>query len=68
MLQELADKSENQGLKINTTNTKVMKSDTPINVDNTRIENVESYIYLGQRYNTRDKTWDKELERRIMAS
>ena len=56
MLQELADKSENQGLKINTTNTKVMKSDTPINVDNTRIENVESYIYLGQRYNTRDKT------------
>ena len=24
-------------------------------VDNTQIENVESYIYLGQRYSTRDK-------------
>ena len=37
MLQELADESENQGLK--------MENDTPIRiyVNNTQIENVESY-------------------------
>ncbi|KAK2171863.1 hypothetical protein NP493_1017g02048 [Ridgeia piscesae] len=28
----------------------MMENDTPIYVNNTQIENVESYIYLGQRY------------------
>ena len=32
-------------------------------VNNTQIENVESYIYLGQRYSTRDKNLDKEFLR-----
>ena len=45
MLQELADVSDNQGLKMNKLKTKVMmETDTPIYVNNTQIENVESYI------------------------
>ena len=60
MLQESADKSDNQDLKMNKSKTKVMmETDTPIYVNNTQIENVESYIYLGQRYSTRDKNQDK---------
>ena len=48
MLQELADESDKQGLKMNKSKTKVMMK-THIYVNNTQIENVESYIYLGQR-------------------
>ena len=51
MLQELADESENQDLKMNKTKV-MMETDTPIYVNNTQIENFESYIYLGQRYST----------------
>ena len=48
--------------------TKVMiKNDTPLNVTNTQIKNVESCIYLGQRYSTRDKNQDKEVKRRFTA-
>ena len=66
MLQELA--AENQGLKMNKSKTKVMmENDTPIYVNNTRIKNVESFIYLGQRYSTRGKNQDKEIQRRITA-
>ena len=66
MLQELADKSENQGLKMNKSKTKVMmENDTPIYVNNTQIENVESYIYLGQRYSTRYKNQDKKIHGRL---
>ena len=32
-----------------------MENDTPIYVNNTQIEKIESYIYLGQRYSTREK-------------
>ena len=68
MLQELAEESKNQGLKINKSKKKVMMEDgTPIYVNNTQIENVESYIYLGQRYCTRDKNQDKAIQRRITA-
>ena len=64
MLQELADESENQGLNVNMSKTRViMETDTPIYVNNTQIENVESYIYLGQRYSTRDKNQNKEESR-----
>ena len=68
MLQELADETENQGLKMNKSKTKVMMgNDTPIYVNNTQIENVESDIHLGQRYSTIDnnKKQDKEILRRI---
>ena len=56
MLRELADASANQGLRMNKSKTKLMmENDTPIYVNNTQIETVESYIYLGQRHSTRDK-------------
>ena len=49
MLEELADESENQGPKMNKSKIKVMmENDTPY-VNNTHIENVESYVYLLQR-------------------
>ena len=41
---------ELQHLNMNMSQTRVMTEyDTPIYVYNTQIENVESYIYLGQR-------------------
>ena len=44
---------------MNKSKTKVtMENDTPIYVNNTQIENVESYILLGQTYSTRDKNQD----------
>ena len=68
LLQELADESDNQGLKINMSKTKVMiENGTPTYVNNTQVENIECYIYLRQRYSTRDKNKDKEFQRRIMA-
>ena len=43
MLEELADESENHGMKITKSKTKVMlENDTLICVNNTQIENVES--------------------------
>ena len=61
-VQELDDESENQGLKMNMSKTKVVvENDTPIHVNNTQIENVESDIYLGQRYSTIDKNQDEEI-------
>ncbi|KAK2183438.1 hypothetical protein NP493_312g04010 [Ridgeia piscesae] len=45
----------------------MMENDTPIYVNNTQIENVESYIYLGQRYSTRNKNQVTEIQRRITA-
>ena len=50
MLQKLADESENK------------ENDTSIYINNTQIENVESYVYLGQKYSTRDKYQDKEMQ------
>ncbi|KAK2171715.1 hypothetical protein NP493_1033g00041 [Ridgeia piscesae] len=45
----------------------MMEADTPIYVNNTQIENVESYSFLGQRYSTRDKNLHKETQRRILS-
>ena len=68
MLQELADERDNRGLKMNKSKTKVMmEGDTPIFVNNAQIENVESYIYLEQKYCTRNKNQDKEIQTRITA-
>ena len=68
MRHELADESENQGLPMNKSKTNVMmENDTQIYVHTTQIENFESYVYLGHRYNTRDKNQDKEIQRRITA-
>ena len=55
-------------LKMNIAKTKVMVVDnTPINVNNVPIENVEGYVYLGQRYSLKEKNQDKEIQRIIMA-
>ena len=63
MQQELSDESRRMGLKMNIAKTKVMVADnTPINVNNVLIENVQGYVYLGQK-----KNQDKEIQRRIMA-
>ena len=67
-LQQLLQLAENQGLKMNRLKTNVMmENNIPIYVNNTQTENVESYIYLGQTYNTRDKNKDQEIQRRITA-
>ena len=59
MLQELADESDNQGLKMNMSKTKVMmETDTPIYVNN---------IYLEHRYSTWHRNKDKEIQIRITA-
>ena len=56
------------GLKMNIAKTKVMVVDnTPINVNNVLIENVQGYVYLGQHYSLKEKNQDKEIQRRIMA-
>ena len=53
---------------MNKSKTKVMmENDTPIYVNNTQIDNVESNIYRRQRYSTRDKNQVKEIQRRITA-
>ena len=68
MLQELSDESRRMGLKMNITKTKVMVVDnTPINVNNVLIENVQGNVYLGQHYSLKEKNQDKEIQRRIMA-
>ena len=49
MLQELSDESRRMGLKMNIAKTNVMVVDnTPVNVKNVLIENVQGYVYLGQ--------------------
>ena len=68
MLQELSGESRRMGLKMNIAKTKVMVVDnTPINVNNVLIENVQGYVYLGQHYSLKEKNQDKEIQRRIMA-
>ena len=68
MQQELADESRRMGLKMNIAKTKVIVVDnTPINVNNVLIENVQGYVYLGQHYSLKEKNQDKGIQRRIMA-
>ncbi len=56
------------GLKMNIAKTKVNVVDnSPINLNNVLIENVQGYVYLGQHYSLKEKNQDKEIQRRIMA-
>ena len=56
------------GLTMNIAKIKVMVVDnTPKNVNNVLIENVEGFMYLGQHYSLKEKNQDKEIQRRIMA-
>ena len=45
----------------------MVEDNTLIYVNNTQIENAESYVYLGQRFSLRDKNQDKEILRPITA-
>ena len=68
MPQELSDESRRMGLKMNIANTKAMVVDnTPINVNNVLIENVQGYVYLVQHYILKENNQDKDIQRRIMA-
>ena len=68
MLQELSGESRWMGLKMNIAKTKVMVvANTPINVNNVLIENVQGYVYLGQHYSLKEKNQEKEIQWRIMA-
>ena len=56
------------GLTMNIAKTKVIfVYNTPINVNNGLIENVECYVNLGHHYSLKEKNQDKEIQRRIMA-
>ena len=63
MLQELSDESRRIGLKMNIAKTKVMVADnTTLNINNAVRENVEGYVYVGQRYSIKEKNQDKEIQ------
>ena len=48
---------------MNIANTKVMVVDnSPINVTTEQIENVGSYVYVGQHYIPKDNNQDKEIK------
>jgi hypothetical protein len=70
-LNELANESKLRGLKINMEKTKILKNQYVIPhsvfINDTEIEQVDSYIYLGQRVSLVDKAIDKEIARRIQA-
>ena len=55
-------------IKMNIAKTKVMVVDnTPINVNNVLIENVQGHVYLGQHYSLNETNQDKFIQRIIMA-
>ena len=50
------------GLKMNIAKTKVMAvENTPININNVLIQNVEGYTYVGQCYNLKENNQYKEI-------
>ena len=68
MIQEVSDESRLMSLKMNIAKKKVMVVDnTPINVNNVLIENVQGYVHLGQHYSLKEKNQDKGIQPRIMA-
>ena len=67
-LKKLSDESRRMSLKMNIATTNVIVVDTtPINVDNVLIENVEGYVYFGQRLSLKENNKDKEIQRTTMA-
>ena len=70
-LQELSVESSKRGLRINWTKTKMMRNAHTNNgrlmVDNHEIQEVQSYIYLGQRLSLQEKDMNQEISRRIQA-
>lgn len=69
MLQTLSEESNKAGLTMNAYKTKILTNGTKskITVDDTEIEYVDEYIYLGQLITTKDQT-AKEIQRRVNNS
>ena len=70
MIEELNEKSEQIGLKINSTKTKYLTNDIhqnqhTITINNRPVEKVESYIYLGQKIEITRNNLTADLSRRI---
>ena len=56
------------GINMNMAKTKVLDVDnTPINVNNVLIENVQGYVSLGQHYSLKENNQDTEIQQRIMS-
>ena len=70
-LNELSVESRKKGLKMNMDKTKILSNAhaTPgiVKVEEYEIEQVNSYIYLGQRESLREKDQEGEINRRIQA-
>ena len=71
MLQELDKASRKCGLKMNTIKTKIMAGTTrttkAVYVNGIQLDQVEDYVYLGQRFTLIEKNQDNEIRRRIKA-
>lgn len=66
MLKELNAKSKEIGLKMNINKTKIMSNSLHnITIDNTIIENVDHYIYLGHTIKIGKENQSAEIKRRI---
>ncbi|KAI8425563.1 hypothetical protein MSG28_011388 [Choristoneura fumiferana] len=67
MIGELSNASKNIGLQMNTLKTKVATNSTqnPIKNNDTQIEYVDSYVYLGKQMSFRKSRHEDELDRRI---
>ena len=71
MLAELNQASNSVGLHINFSKTKVMcnkyigQDDEILEIENQPIEEVDHYIYLGQRISLHDSSKENEIKRRI---
>lgn len=69
MVQDLAARSEEVGLTMNRSKTKLMTNnvEVPISVEGIKLDYVKSYIYLGQLIAMNDQM-QQEIERRIANS
>ena len=71
MLTELNEASKSVGLLMNSRKTKAMSNkyienaDEILEIENQQIEEVEQYIYLGQRISLHDASKESEIKRRI---
>lgn len=71
MIQELQVASKKVGLQMNMNKTKIITKtgeNMNININGTKLEQVEEYIYLGQRIKLNKENQDTEIRRRIKLS
>ncbi|KAL3271590.1 hypothetical protein HHI36_022065 [Cryptolaemus montrouzieri] len=71
MILDLNNHSKNVGLEMNISKMKIMtnKNNNPvIHVEGQQLENVENYIYLGQKLTTKKDNMTDEITRRVSLS